>query len=230
MKSKLILTGSLLVSALTSHALELVFTDANAFEATVDVGTLGSIIEPADGSTLTTLSYTVSGLTIDDDGVLNDTITLTIAVSASSSEDNIIWDTNGGGTREFDINGGTFNEAGEGVTFGVISVSGTSSSGQSYVLNSALYTEVSYRRFSNNGADNVDTSSIVGSSTNIASNTDSVVALNDTYFTTEWVAGSWNLQSVDFTVDVVALPEPNAYALLAGLTGLACVLLRRRRS
>ena len=70
----------------------------------MNVGTLEAITEPADNSVLTSLSYTVSGLTIDADGTANDTVTFTIAVLALGTGD-ITWDTNGGtatDVREFD--------------------------------------------------------------------------------------------------------------------------------
>ncbi|WPJ95682.1 hypothetical protein SH580_19880 [Coraliomargarita algicola] len=129
MKSILLITGAALASTVSSQAATIVFTGANAFEAAVDVGTLGIITEPAQDATVTSLSYTVSGLTIDADGVNNDTVTFTIAISPVGAGP-ITWDTNDNGIREFDYNTGTFNSNSEGIAFGTISVSGTSSGGR----------------------------------------------------------------------------------------------------
>ncbi|CAA6676331.1 MULTISPECIES: PEP-CTERM sorting domain-containing protein [unclassified Lentimonas] len=42
-------------------------------------------------------------------------------------------------------------------------------------------------------------------------------------------SGAWGVSDLDFTI-TTAIPEPGTYALLAGLTGLAFVMIRRRRS
>lgn len=226
MKKITILAGSIAASIITAQATTLVFTDANAQVATVDMGTLGSIAEPADGSVVSSLSYTVSGLTIDNDGVLNDTVTFTFSVMTDAGSD-INWDTNGVGVREFDHNGATFS-AGDSITFGPISVSGAASGGGAYTLNSAVYTEISNRRW---GTTN-DESSIAGDVTTIASNTAATIGLNDTTFTQTGVAGTHNVQFVDFTVDVTApdvtVPEPSS-TVLFGLAGLALLARRGRK-
>lgn len=121
-----------------AQATVITFTEVNARVDTVDVGTLGTINEPADNTALTSLSYIVSGLTIDDDGVNNDTATFTLAISATGTGD-ITWDNQA--VPEFDYSKASFNGAGDGITFGDITVSGTGSGGLGYKLDSALYKE-----------------------------------------------------------------------------------------
>lgn len=223
MKNILLLTGAAIATTLSAQAITLTFTGANAQGATVDSGLLASISEPATNSTLTSLSYTVSGLTIDGDGSNNDTVTFTFAVSPTGGSGPITWDQNDGGIREFDYNTGTFG-GGEGITFGAITVSGTSSSGAAYTLSSASYTEVTARRWGSG-----DSLTIAGDVTNttITHPVGPEVSLNDTSFTATATGGTWNLTDVDFSVTVI--PEPGTFALLAGLTGLVFVMLRRRK-
>lgn len=200
------------------------FSGANAQEATVDVGTLGTISEPADGSVITSLSYTVSGLTIDSDGVLNDTATFTFSVSPLGTGP-INWDQNTG-VREFDYNNGTFS-TGEGITFGNISVSGTGSGGAGYQLNSALFTEFTVRRWGNGDEFTIDGDVTDTTVTNGSGGP--TVALNDNFFTAEATAGTWNATDVDFTVDIssAAVPEPSSIIML--VTGIGMLTMRRRR-
>ena len=52
-------------------------TGANGELGNTDNGTMEPISEPADATVLTSLSWTVSGLSIDTDGTANDTATFT---------------------------------------------------------------------------------------------------------------------------------------------------------
>lgn len=186
MKNAIIIGSLALCSVLTSEAAIIAFTGANTQAATVNNGILGSITEPMDNSVLNSLSYTVSGLTIDSDGMANDTVTFTIAISALGGG-NIIWDTNDGGIREFDYDNTTFNAAGEGIDFGTIAVSGISSGGLSYALDSGLYNQATFRRFT------TDTVGISGSSTNFTAVNNVNQAMNDTSFSIALNVGNWNL-------------------------------------
>lgn len=224
-KKALLYGGVTLTATLSSHAAVIVFTEADALTASVNLGTL-SLEAVGDGDTITEQSYTISGLTLDSDAI-DDSVTFSIGISGSAA---ITFDINptNSGAHEYKVNNGTFNEVGESITFSTITMTpGTTSDGSTLQLNSAVWTAVSYRRW-NSGTGN-DRSSVAGSTggTNITGNLDQEVALNDTSFTTSWEDGAWNIDDYGFTVDVVAIPEPSSTALL-GLGGM--VLLLRRRN
>lgn len=228
MKNKInntvLIGGITLVSASSAPAAVIVFTSADAAGATLSLGTLGTVTEPGDGDVITSQSYTVNGLTLDGDAI-DDSVTITFSLMAfdNAGSADLNWD-----LIEYDIDNATFNAVGDGVTFGNITMSaGTTSDGSTLVLNSAVFTELTYRRWH---TANADTTSVVGSSTNIAMNTAGVVALNDTTFTTTHVSGgSWQVNDYDLAIDVVAVPvpEPSSTALL-GLGGIALILRRRK--
>lgn len=234
-KSLYLVTGAALLSlSSAASAATITLTDADAAGAILNVGTLTSpATEPADDSVIATQSYTIADLNLDNDGIFNDTITFSFdftAVNNTGGVGVISWDHSAVGVREYDIGGGTFNDVDESVTFGAITLTGaqTTSEGAAISLESAVFTELSYRRWGAN-----DRSFISGSSTTIASNDAASVSLNDTTFTTSWIdtgesGDTWNLLNYDISLTVV--PEPSTYALLAGLTGLVSVMLRRRRA
>ncbi|MFQ3225502.1 MAG: hypothetical protein ACI8Z5_001762 [Lentimonas sp.] len=64
----------------------------------------------------------------------------------------------------------------------------------------------------------------------ISSLSPSVAALYVNSTSTTDNFASWGVQHVDFGIDVTVIPEPGAYALIAGCFGLAFVMLRRRTS
>jgi len=216
----------LLMTGTAKADVVLSFTGANAREASVNGTALTNITEPADMTVLTSLSYTVSGLTIDADGVDNDTATFTIPIVAVGAGP-ISWDDQT--IAEFDYDNGTFGTD-EGITFGNISVSGTGSGGLGYQLDSALYQEFTVRRWNNDSGDAYSILGDVTSTSVIEADGDGPnVALNDNSFTATATGGTWNVTNVDFTVEVssVAVPEPSSLLLIAAGVGLAG--FRRRR-
>jgi len=221
--------GIVLLMAGGVNASLITFTEADVLGATLSAGTLVTPSVVADNEVITSQSYTVDGLTLDGD-MIDDSITVTFSISGANGAvpADISWDFNpdNPAAHEYDINGGTFNVADETITFGAITLTaGTTSDGSTLVLNSAVWDAVSYRRWGAN-----DVSSITGTTTTIASNTDQEVALNDTSFTTSRVADSFNIDDFGFTVDVTAIastvPEPSSLALL-GLGSLFLVSRRR---
>ena len=204
-----------------AQALEISFSDIDPDAGSVNIGTFAADQDLADGATVTSLSYTVSGLTIDADGTEDDQVTVTFSVSALGGT-NITWDDN----TEWDFNGGAFDGT-EGISFGAIGVTGILSSGDSLAVNSAVYDGFALRRWDGN-----ETITIAGDQTasyDYDGAGTSVTLSNDTTFSITHKSGTfWNLDDIGFTVDVAAIPEPDTYALLAGCFGLAWVMLRRR--
>lgn len=232
LKSFLCAAGIVLLMSGDAHAdLVINFSDMDAREGTVDVGTLGAITEPADQAAITSLVYTVTGLTIDAVGTADDQITVTIPISAIGPGTNTIdWDT---GAPEFDFNDAVFRNAGEGISFGAIGVTGVLSGGAPLVVNSAEYTEWSFRRWGNG-----EVVTVAGDVTNdtweqaAPASDPTNVPLNDTFFSLTHVSGgTWNGNDVSFAIDVAcstAVPEPSTMTMF-GLA-IAGLFTRRRRA
>mgnify|MGYP000198917035 CR=1 FL=1 len=209
-----------------AQALEISFSDMDPHEGSVDSGILAFGQTLGQSAVITSLSYTVTGLTIDSDGAADDQITVTFSVSGFDADgvENITWDL---AKKEFDHNGSSFSVAEEGISFGAIGVTGILSSGDSLAVNSAVYDGFALRRWDGN-----ETITIAGDQTasyDYDGAGTSVTLSNDTTFSITHKSGTfWNLDDIGFTVDVAAIPEPDTYALLAGCFGLAWVMLRRR--
>lgn len=224
-----LLSGSIIaVSALSSQAAVIVFTNVDPDVGTVNAGTLVAGQTLADMDEITTLSYTVSGLTIDNDGVDNDQITVSITIGGINGTIN--WD-NGSATStttEIDHNNGVFSTD-DGISFGSIAVTGTLSGGDAIAVNSAVYDNLQFRRWANAIDEEVEIAGVVNAAFNY-NDPSSNVALNDetSFSITHVSGGTWQVDNFDFTVDVTAVvPEPSSTALL-GLGGLALILRRRK--
>ncbi|MDB4419078.1 PEP-CTERM sorting domain-containing protein [bacterium] len=170
-------------------------------------------------------------MTIDADGVDNDSITVTLGISAlGTGSPTIDWD-QGSVTPEFDHNDSTFATAGEGISFATIGVTGTLSGGDALVVNSAKYTSFKFRRWAG-AADELVSIDGDGAAydwgNGAAAGDGTITPLDDTAFSITHISGgSWNGDHIGFTVDVVAVPEPSSTALV-GLGGLALILRRRK--
>jgi hypothetical protein len=216
--------------------------DAGQF-GTTSLGTLSRDQNVVDGAGPQTLQYTVSGLTIDDDGTANDSVTITFSASAfdaSSGNTNINSGVNNGSGLGFfahangwsedddilrmdftnitvDVSGGGFSAA-EFLGFTALTVQngGNGESGDAYTVNGDLYSFDTLGDFSGAG------------STNYAVSPSNSLELEGVSFGTVNGGGSYRWQDMDFQFSATAVPEPSSTALL-GLGGLA-LMLRRKRS
>ena len=215
--------------------------DAGQF-GTSDLGTLSRDQNVVDGAGPQTLQYTVSGLTIDDDGSANDSVTITFSASAFDNS-NGNTDINSGYNNGInpqgflalasgwsqdddilrmdftnitvDVSGGGFSTA-EFLGFTELSVQngGTGESGDSYTVNGTLYSFDTPGDFSG------------GNSSDYTVSPSNFLELEGVSFGTVDGGGSYRWLDMDFQFSATAVPEPSSTALL-GL-GLSSMLRRKR--
>jgi hypothetical protein len=212
--------------------------DAGQF-GTTDLGTLSRDQNVVDGAGPQTLQYTVSGLTIDDDGTANDSVQITFTATASGT-----------------INSG-FNNASQGFfavgswlsaeqwtrmdfTGITVNVSGGGFSAAEFLGFTNLQVQLagggetgndgSTDEFTINGTTYADDAGDFAGGDDFAIANDDFILLTavEVATGTGTTAGTYRHFDMDFQFSATAVPEPSSTALL-GLGGLA-LMLRRKRS
>ena len=246
MKNKiphLILTGLLGSSIASQAAITVSVSDADfdpnagQFGVASD-GTLVRDANVVDGAGPQTLTYTVSGLTIDSDGIANDSVTISFSATASGNINSGVNNSNQG---FFAV--GSWIDAGEFTRMDFASISLGLSSGATGAAEFLGFTGVSVQLATNGetGDDgSTDKFTLNGTtyahtpgageeaiSSNIAINNDDFILLTgvETASGAGTNGGSYRHLDMDFSFS--AVPEPSSTALL-GLGGLVLALRRRK--
>jgi hypothetical protein len=219
--------------------------DASAGSTDATVFDVSTFVVDNSASSTGNLAYTVSGLDIDGSGGFNDSFVISFTVSGDgqnlqtkwnaddSAPENAGWLSSGGdllnAAAEYlqidynsitvNLNGGSGNGTGTWLGFTAAGVGGFSGSEVAVFNGITLDNSVdTSKSFDFTGADVAY--DIGGGNTNDAS------LLADRR-TAAGGSGGWRPESWSFQVDVTAVPEPSAAALL-GLAGLALILRRRK--
>jgi len=183
-----------------------------------------------------TMTYTISGLTIDADGTANDSVTVNLVVTTDGQNIQTSGAMQAGWLASGDI---TMNANGEQLTIGFGSISSVLSGGgspDSLTFNG--FSAVSWGSWASghvavvNGVSNAYDDGNVGNEFNklqtVSGN--SLETVFDSAANTgaaQDADGSWRPEGWDFSVTVTAVPEPGTSALF-GLGGMI-LLLRRRK-
>lgn len=214
--------------------------DPNAGQfGTVSDGTLVRDANVVDGAGPQTLTYTVSGLTIDSDGIANDSVTISFTATASG---NINSGFNNASQGFFAV--GSWLSAGQWTRMDFASISlGLSSGDPSYTASFDGFTELSVQlagggetgddgstdKFTVNGVTYADTNGAGEEpiSSAIPINNDDFILLTGVETATGTGTTGGTYRHLDMNFQFTVVPEPSSTALL-GLGGLALALRRRK--
>jgi hypothetical protein len=213
--------------------------DAGEF-GTSDLGTLVRDINVVDGASPQTLQYTVTGLTIDDDGTANDSVT--IAFSASTI--NSINSGENNSSQGFFSDSGSWLGAGDWTRMDFTSISVNVSGGGFSAAEFLGFTELTVQlagggETGNNGSTDeftINGTTYADDAGDFAGGSDFAIANDDFILLTAvevatgtgTTAGTYRHFDLNYQFSATAVPEPSSTALL-GLGGLA-LMLRRKRS
>jgi hypothetical protein len=221
----------------TSHAATMITVtdadldpDAGQF-GTSSVGTLGRTETITDGAGPQDLTYEITGLTLDDIGSGDDSVTVTFTATTEGAVLNSGADN---ASQGFLVSGGSWlNADGEFVQLQysnmTVNISGGSDNGFGEFLG---FTALAVQSFTDDG----DIAFINGVQKEFGNGDTSPFAIaNEDYVKLEYQASGqdpvttgYRMHTWDFELSVSAVPEPSSTALL-GLGGLA-LMLRRKRS
>ncbi|CAA6690713.1 MULTISPECIES: PEP-CTERM sorting domain-containing protein [unclassified Lentimonas] len=209
-------------------------------EASTTIDVTGTVSETGTDLTggvfsATTTTYTFTAL-IDGDAIL-DTFTLTILGSATDYNNNttdvtseaLSYDTGASGGR-FIKDTATFNgfvAGSDTMTVALGAFSGTGSLGNALQLDSFSFTQ-----FGVEGFGSTEVFTITGSDatvTNTAGQNFAAGSFGDSITFSVGAGSILNPEYYNFSMEVSSIPEPGAFALIAGSLALGFVMVRRRK-
>ena len=202
--------------------------DAGQF-GTVSVGTLVRDQNVVDGAGPQDLILTVSGLTLDDDGTANDSVTITLTATASSTINSGYNNANQG---FFAV--GSWLGSGQWTRMDFTDISVNASSGKIGSAEFLGFTELTVQIADDGGAgdglgDPGDSFDVNGTSYSFPFASGDIAIANEDFILLEYTGGSApTFRHLDMNFSFTAVvPEPSSSALL-GLGALALALRRRR--